>query len=438
MERTTASGLVIHERAFPRDINSDPRSNPPNDNGPGPNVPAVSVGPTSSEGVGNTLVMGPEAIGIPQVQPWSGWPDGWATPMWDFQGADWLGHRLSIVGFCLDLNGSILATMPVYCQRANQIIPSPTWAANPEPTLYSGGWPEMFKILHHCYVAVGEAFLYVTGRYHSYLPARFVVLNPYFVNVDWVDGLRRYSLGGEDITDDVLHIRYDTWPGDARGHGPLETAAQTIMGAEAMERYAANLAARGGIPWAVIKHPDDLTSTQTTDLQGQWVRSRNSAAGAPAVLSGGIDLQTVTINPKDMALLELRQFDDARLALVLGVPPELAGLPSGNGSMTYRNSEAIYDYHWRAFLRPRSAMIMTAMSMWLTALGTSVELNRDEYVRGAPPDRANYYSTMFGIFDPATGERAITIDEIRQLERMVVDSTSSTATTVSGLSSNVA
>jgi phage portal protein BeeE len=35
------------------------------------------------------------------------------------------------------------------------------------------------------------------------------------------------------------------------------------------------------------------------------------------------------MNPKDMALLELLTWNDSRIAVMLGVPPFLVGLPSG-------------------------------------------------------------------------------------------------------------
>jgi hypothetical protein len=59
-----------------------------------------------------------------------------------------------------------------------------------------------------------------------------------------------------------------------------------------------------------------------------------------------------------------------------------------------------------------------------------MEFNRDEYVQGNPTERANMYSTLFSIIDPVTGQRAITVDEIRQAERMAaIDATTPTPTT---------
>ena len=57
-----------------------------------------------------------------------------------------------------------------------------------------------------------------------------------------------------------------------------------------------------------------------------------SSLGMPAVMSGGIGIETLQISPEEMALLDLSRYNDSRIAVLLGVPPFLAGLPSGGDS----------------------------------------------------------------------------------------------------------
>ena len=70
-----------------------------------------------------------------------------------------------------------------------------------------------------------------------------------------------------------------------------------------------------------------------------------------------------------MALVELSQLTQSRIAVLLGVPPFLVGLPSGGDSMTYSNVTALFDYHWRAGLRPKAQAVMSALSEWLLPRG---------------------------------------------------------------------
>jgi HK97 family phage portal protein len=412
MMYTTDSGLVVHDHRHQR---SDPRSWPDNANVQPP--PPVGVGPSTSEGFGNEHVMYPEGV-APAVQAWSGWPVEWSTPNWGDTAGGLAGliNRVSTVFGAIDLNASILSTMSPYrLQGAATVDPLP-WMRNPQPEVYTG-WSEAFKQLITSYFN-GEVFLWATSRYTDGSVRNWVMLNPAWVEVEMVGQTRRYAMGGIDVTPDVLHIRYSSWPGDPHGHGPLEALASSLFGAAALERYQAGLATRGGIPWGVLTAPGNLSQEQAMLLRERFVQARLSSVGAPAVMSGGVTLSPFTINPKDMALLELRQFDEARISTLLCVPPTLLGLPTGEGSLVYQNVSAIHDFHWRAYLRPKASTIMEAISNWALPAGQSIELNRDEYVRPAFAERVAGYSTLFNIVDEDTGERGISIEEIRAAERL--------------------
>ena len=135
------------------------------------------------------------------------------------------------------------------------------------------------------------------------------------------------------------------------------------------------------------------------------------------MLSGGIEWQATQMNPKDMALMELADINDARIAVLLGVPPFLVGLPvGGRQPMTYSTTTQLFDYHWRAGLRPKAAAVMAALSGWLLPRGTRVELNRDEYIQPGPYERAQTAQILNAIVD-AEGNPALTVQEIRDAER---------------------
>lgn len=421
VEYTTPSGLLVQDRrsrAFPRDVD------------PNTNEAVGSVGPNVPEGYGDTHVMY-DGAGVlpPMVQAWQGWPVEWATPTWGgMVGLGEITRRVSTVFAGIDKQAWILSTMPPYRTKGGRVTKPLAWMRNPQPEAYNG-WTEFFRQVVFSYLGCGEVILWATSRFPETGAIRtFVMLNSSWVNIEFVPGsghMRRYSLQGVDITADVLHIRYASWPGDARGHGPLEAAAQAMFGAAALEQYQADLASRGGIPWGVITTPNRLTADQAYDMRTQYVTARLGARAAPAVFSGGATLSALNISPKDMALLELRQFDEARIAILLGVPPFLLGLPSGADSLTYQTVEGMYEYHWRASLRPLATGLMEAISNWaLRAVDEVIELNRDEYTRPALGERVTAYSTLHGLVEvDAAGveRRAITIAEIRSAERLDAD-----------------
>lgn len=415
-EYVTSSGLVVrdnrHERSLP------PRDNPPNGNEPGAEGPygPISVGPDASEGFGNTHVMYPASNPPPEAQAWSGWPVGWEVP-WTTTGGSWagqFGRTLDLVFACLDLNSSVLATMPPYIvDRSGLVVTegAPLWLENPEPFIYNA-WTDFAKELFWCYQAVGEVFILVTARYaDTNYPMRYFVVNPAYINIDRNSfGRPVYSLAGNDVTEDILHIKYASWPGDLHGHGPLEAAGARLLAAEVLTRYSTELAARGGIPWAVIKYPRRASRRQMAQMQADWLEARRSALGAPAVMADGAELEVVANSPKDMALSEMSRFNDSRICVLLGVPPFLMALPSGD-SMTYSNVSSLFDYHWRAGLRPKAADVTANLSGWLLPRGSSLELDRDEYVRPGELERAQTYDILTRI-------GAMTADDVRREERI--------------------
>lgn len=406
--------LVIRDfrnRAVPRD--SIPNTNPA----------MGTVGDNVPPGFGDTHAMYPagtlEQSGyMPEVQAWAGWPVGWETPLWN--GATYQGRLVSTLWTCIDLNTRQLASFPIYGMKGVRIVPLPEWQNNPEPELYSD-WTEFAKQLFNTFQSCGEAIIWATARYSETsggFPARFCVLNPQLVNVEWVDGNIEYSLAGTRLDRrDVCHIKYESMPTNLRGIGPLEWASRSILSAAAMEKMASDMASKGGIPWAVLKSPRKLNGTEARDLQNSWVQGATSRNGAPAVLSGTLELETVTTSPREMALLDLRVFDETRIAAALGVPPYLVGLPMPDG-LTYANANQLLDFHWRTTLRTQASAVAGALSNWLLPRGTRVEFNRDEYVKDEPEARARTYQILHSIVDEK-GNSAMTVDEIRLAERFL-------------------
>jgi len=384
----------------------------PNPNDPA-DVPPATVGPPSAvPGDPNGIEIEQDdryAASPPRIIPsaWSGWPADWWPPNWNGH-----GQRLTDTAWiCVDLNASILATMPPYLVDAAPTLDT-DWLRNPDPDIYTS-WEEFAKQLFWDF-QLGEAFVLATARYATGWPARFHVVPPWYVNVEMDAGRRRYSIGQVDVSDDLLHLRYASSVDDAHGHGPLEAGGARMLAADLLARYGAGIVNNGGIPSSVLKHPDELTREQSDDLKTQWIEARTSNLGAPAVLSGGIEWEATQLNPKDMALVELSQLNDSRIAVLLGVPPFLVGLPSGGDSMTYSNVTALFDYHWRAGLRPKAVTVTAGLSQWLTPRGTSLALNADAYVQPEPLQRAQTAQIYL-----TTG--VLSVDEVRASEHFESD-----------------
>jgi HK97 family phage portal protein len=393
-----------------------PPAETPNDNdaltaAPG-SVGPPNVNPGDPQGVVFDYTP-PDPPSFTRIVPsaWSGWPAEWLTPNWSGR----MNNLSDTAWMCLDLNASVLSTMPPYLVNASASL-NADWLINPSPGIYSS-WEEFMKSFAWDFM-LGEAFVLATAYYSTGWPSRFHLVPPWLVNVEMSRGRRVYSIGEIDVTGDILHVRYQSSVDNARGVGPLEAGRYRLLAAEVLSRYATTLASNGLIPSSILEAPVDLTPDQAASIRDDWVQQRAANPGYPAVLSGGLKWTPTQLNPKDLALLELSSFNESRIAVLLGVPPFLVGLPSGGDSMTYSNVSSIFDYHWRAGLRPKAQTLMSALSGWALPRGTSVELNRDEYVQPGPLERAQTAQILNSIVDPETGRPVLSVDEIRGAERL--------------------
>jgi HK97 family phage portal protein len=406
----------------------------PNENDPA-NVPPATVGPPAATpgDPSGVVLTGPDAPdwSPPKIIPsvWSGWPADWFPPFWGGQQPNTLTDTAWMV---VDRQASILSTMPAYLKDAAPSLQA-DWLNNPDPDVY-GSWEEFLKQLMWDYQATGEAFVLATARYSTGWPARFHVVPPWWVEVTLLDGLRRYMIASEDVTDDLLHVRYHSQVGYAHGMGPLEAGGQRVLAAQVLVQYATSLAAGGGIPTGVLQHPAELSPDQALQLKADWVQARASAIGEPAVLSGGIEWKPTQINPNDMALTGLLDRQESRIAQLLGMPSELVGIPTSTDPMTYKNMNMWMELHWRQGLKPKAKAVMKALSEWALPRGTWVELDNREYVAPVPLEQAQAIQIYAGIVDPATGQPAVTVGEIR--EQLGLTDTTTTVTS-SDISSGV-
>lgn len=356
----------------------------------------------------------PEARSLPWVQPsaWSGYPADWNTPAFSSAQQRGMNNLIDLAWTCADLNTNVLATMPVYRIRNGSIIQSTTWMDNPDPTIYSS-WMEFAKQMFWDYQVAGEVFILAMAKDSSGYPVRFRVIPPWMVNVEMVSGTRVYSIGKLDVTEDILHVRYKSTTDSARGMGPLDAAGARLVSIGLLQRYANNLAETGGTPLYWLSTDRKITPSEGRDMLETWIESRAKYPGQPAIVGSGATLnQARAMDAKDMSLLELSQFNESRIAVLMGVPPFLVGLAGATGSLTYSNISDLFDFHDRSSLRPKARAVMEALSEWVLPRGQEVELNRDDYTRLSFDKRTNAYKTLIeiGVLDA---------NEVRGMERFL-------------------
>lgn len=359
---------------------------------------------------GSSIVASQRAAFFPNMSitpsRWAGWPTDWLDPTWD--GYSQLNSLVDTAWACLDLNSSVIGSMPPYLTKGGEIIPSRSWMGNPDPDKYVS-WDDFAKEAFWEY-QLGELFILCMARDFAGQVARFRVIPSAFVDVR-PDG---FWLGEFRVPDgEMLHVKYARQPGSSRGVGPLEAGGARLTAAATLSRHVSGLVESGIAPPYYIKTEQKLTRDQSVGVLDGYIETRAERPGEPAIMSGGASLEAPpTKSAKEMALVELAQFTDSRISVLLGVPPFLMGLPSGGDGMTYSNVSQLFDYHERASLGPKVGAVTAAISRWALPRGTIFDLNRDAYTRPSAVDRATYYKTLSEIPDTITGP------EIRTMERM--------------------
>lgn len=335
--------------------------------------------------------IGPNSI-APML---AGFPSGYAF-------SPYFAEKLGTVARCLQLNAQQISTMPLNLRGA---VDTPPWLTNPDPEVYNGIHEALFAAIWSRY-ARGEYFLYATSRLATGYPATWVVLDPLTMRVEYdAYGVRQYESNGFPLArEDVLHVMRDPRPGQLRGTPALSAYWSNLQSAFSTESFAADFFARSGVPSTVLKFGGKLTARQATDLQEQWIAAVSARSGAPAVLDQGLDLTVLSFSPKDLMLLELREYDAKQLAAAFGVPGFLLNLPQAGG-LNYSNPAMLFDLWWRAELMPAAAATESALSTWLPR-GNWVAFDPSVILR---PDFQVLVSTYLALLDKGV----VNVDEVR-------------------------
>jgi HK97 family phage portal protein len=109
------------------------------------------------------------------------------------------------------------------------------------------------------------------------------------------------------------------------------------------------------------------------ELETSFQGARN--AGRPMLLEGGLDWRAMSMTPKDMDFIESKRQASRDIALALGVPPMLLGIPGDNKNDNYAEANRAF---WRHTVLPLVGRSMKAISGWLgPAYGGGLELRPD-------------------------------------------------------------
>ena len=190
----------------------------------------------------------------------------------------------------------------------------------------------------------------------------------------------RFHQEGEGVRP-ILHQIFFHPLSDHYGLSPIEPAATSIDLHNAASTWNKVLLDNAARPSGALVYAPGAGGHLTRDqfdrlkseLEASFSGPRN--AGRPMLLEGGLDWKAMALSPKDMDFIEAKNAAAREIALAMGVPPMLLGIPGDN---TYSNFQEANRMLWRQTVLPLVSRTAKALSAWLgPSYGGSLELRPD-------------------------------------------------------------
>lgn len=171
----------------------------------------------------------------------------------------------------------------------------------------------------------------------------------------------------------ILHIKNFHPLDDFKGLSSIEAAAFSIDQHNQAASWNKSLLENSARPSGalIVKNSGpfegNLSDDQYLRLKGQiedvFMGAKNS--GRPLLIEGGLEWKEMSFSPKDMDFIEAKNSAARDIALALGVPPQLLGIPGDN---TYSNMQEARLALWEETIIPLLDHLTDSLNHWLVPM----------------------------------------------------------------------
>ncbi len=178
----------------------------------------------------------------------------------------------------------------------------------------------------------------------------------------------------------VLQLKLFNPADDIYGAPPLASARQALDLHNASADWAKALIDNSAKPSGALVYGKDgarMTDDQFERIKSELETSYSGSvnAGKPMLLEGGLDWKPMSLSPAEMDFRESRNGAAREIALALGVPPMLLGIPGDNTYANYREANVAF---WRLTVLPLAQKAAASLERWLGPLfGENVTVKCD-------------------------------------------------------------
>lgn len=320
--------------------------------------------------------------------------------------------QVSAVLACVKVLSETLATLPLKVYRKKpsggrvEAENLPLYSIlHRRPNRYQTAFEWIEMMMNHLCLRGNAYFLKVAGVDGPY--SELMPLHPDCVQVK--QDLRTkeyyYEYRNEDGTadvytlDEVLHIRGMPSRDGMVGLSPIGLARESVGLAKATEAYGGSLFANGAVPKVALHTDQPLKPDEKRVMEGLWHSNYGGQGNQnkTAVLSHGLKIQTLSINPDEAQFLETRQYQLQEIARIFRVPLHLVGdlSRSTNNNIEHQSLEFV-----QYTMLPWCRRIETAINRSiLSNYGDRYycEFTVEGLLRGDASTRATLYRELFNI-----------------------------------------
>ncbi|MFP5075737.1 phage portal protein [Rhizobium sp. YIM 134829] len=270
------------------------------------------------------------------------------------------------------------AALPLLLYHGEQERPDhPALALLAQPNPHRAG-PDFLEALYGHLLLSGNAFL--TALSLGGPPRELHLLRPDQVRiVEGRDGWpETYEYrAGTSVTryaaaeGQLLHLRLFHPLDERLGFSPLAAARAALDLSNAASRWNKALLDNAARPSGALvyqpKEGGNLTADQYDRLRSELDEGYGGPlrAGRPLLLEGGLDWKAMGLSPQEMDFIEAKNGAARDIALALGVPPMLLGIPGDN---TYANYQEANRAFYRLTVLPMATRSAAALSAWFSDL----------------------------------------------------------------------
>jgi HK97 family phage portal protein len=280
------------------------------------------------------------------------------------------------------------------------------------PNPFSAG-AEFFENIYAYKLISGNAFIQMVAQENS-PPKELHILRPdrvsivpddlgnvvgYVHKVNSIETFYPYNkLNG---TSKILHIKNFHPLDDLRGLSSIEAAAFSIDQYNQAAAWNKSLLENAARPSGalIVKNngaydgnlSDDQYMRIKDQLEDVFMGSKNS--GRPLLIEGGLEWQEMSLSPKDMDFIEAKNSAARDIALAIGVPPQLLGIPGDN---TYSNMQEARLALWEETIIPLLDHLTDSLNHWLVPMfgeGIHIEYNVND-ISGLSARREKIWSRI--------------------------------------------